>query len=352
MALILEIRDVRGHPAWHPLDRLPLTLGRALSNDIIVDDPYVDAVHARISLDDSGAVVIEDAGTINGIIVNQARTEGPIRMAAGIQLRMGRTSLSVRARNEQVPAALYDDPGEFAGAPLLPVNAAAMASVPVAASNPSGSRLKRGLEWALETTRGRVVTIGAMLAMVALTSLLGHTEKDLGQDVFIAVLASAGVLLVWSWIWALATRGADRRLRLPGHLAVAALVTLVLIAYGALEDWLRFMFPDAGILEVISWCAMLASLAWLVAAHLAVPKVLSRKRRWRAGLIVSGVLLAIAGVGTLLGNDEFSDVPTFPKQLKRMPAALVPSTSTEQFLDVMRDVKARADEAATTEPAR
>ena len=58
MALILEIRDARGVPTWHRLDALPLTIGRGLSNDIILDDPYLDANHARIALDEAGGVAI------------------------------------------------------------------------------------------------------------------------------------------------------------------------------------------------------------------------------------------------------------------------------------------------------
>ena len=50
MALILELRDGRGISAWHRLETLPLTIGRALSNDIIVDDAYADAHHARIAV--------------------------------------------------------------------------------------------------------------------------------------------------------------------------------------------------------------------------------------------------------------------------------------------------------------
>ena len=138
MALILEIRDQRGHVTWHPLDRLPVTLGRALTNDIIVDDPYVDAIHARISLSDDGMVVIEDTGTVNGIVMDQGRTAGPVRLGAGIQLRMGRTSMRVRARDEAVPPALHEV-GDAALPMPIPDYATAPAAVPHAASVPGRS---------------------------------------------------------------------------------------------------------------------------------------------------------------------------------------------------------------------
>jgi S1-C subfamily serine protease len=49
---------------------LPAVLGRSRTADVIVADPSVSREHARISLRDDGALVVEDVGSRNGLTVN------------------------------------------------------------------------------------------------------------------------------------------------------------------------------------------------------------------------------------------------------------------------------------------
>ncbi|MBE9536526.1 MAG: FHA domain-containing protein [Proteobacteria bacterium] len=46
-----------------------ITIGRDKGNDIEIENPIVSSIHARI-LKDGGAIVIEDAGSTNGIFLN------------------------------------------------------------------------------------------------------------------------------------------------------------------------------------------------------------------------------------------------------------------------------------------
>ena len=55
---VLRVLDVQ---AW------PLRLGRALSNDFVIDDPHVAAHHATLSLDDQGALELVVGDTLNGL---------------------------------------------------------------------------------------------------------------------------------------------------------------------------------------------------------------------------------------------------------------------------------------------
>jgi hypothetical protein len=352
MALILEIRDARGHASWHRLDRFPITLGRALSNDVIVEDPYADGVHARILLDDGGSAVIVDAGTTNGLIIGGVRATDAVRLVAGIELRMGRTLLRIRSVNEPVPPALVDS--QEAGLGLQPSPSPGLTSPPVAVQGDGPAARKPWASWRTWTTwvtrtaAGRVTMISATLTAVALNAWWGNTGKSSGMPVFTTLIGAGALLMLWSSIWAAATRGPDRRFHLAGHLAVASLVTLTLLGYTIADEWLVFLFPDATVLPVVSSVVLLGAVAWVVAAHLAVPGLLTPRKRWRAGFIVSGVLLLLIGMGTLLDDDEFSDVPVFAQQVKNVPLSLIPSASTEEFLAVLREVKDRADEAVAT----
>jgi hypothetical protein len=347
MALILEIRDVRGHATWQRLDRFPITLGRAVSNDVIVDDPYADAVHARILLDDAGRLVIVDAGTTNGLIAGGSRANHPVELAAGTELRMGRTLLRVRAMDEALAPALLDSPGSAVDA-LVPERSYVLPSQGSPAQDAVEPPPTRWINWVTGTRAGRLSIIGATLTALALNTWWGNTEAASGMPVFSTLLAAGAILLLWSLIWATAARARDRRFQLLDHLAVASLVTLALLGYTIVDEWLTFLFPDTAILPFVSSAIFLGALAWGIAAHLAVPRVMTARKRWRAGFIVSGVLLLLIVTGSLLDEDEFTDVPVFAQQVKGVPVGLVPSSTTTEFLDVMREVKSRADEAATT----
>jgi hypothetical protein len=71
----------------------PLALGRALDNDVILDDTSVSRHHARF-LPRVGYWLIEDLGSRHGTFVNNRRvTSAPVR--AGDRIRLGATRLEI-----------------------------------------------------------------------------------------------------------------------------------------------------------------------------------------------------------------------------------------------------------------
>jgi hypothetical protein len=319
MALILEIRDRRrGVPEYRALTQLPLTLGRGMSNDVIIDDPYVDAVHARIVADDSGAIMLEDLGSVNGIRANGTRLAGRMPLSAGTEVRIGRTILRFRDPNESLPAAL--------------VESAEMS-------------LPRPAQW-LMTTRGSLTLVAVLCGTMALFTWLGSSERDNGDSIFAAVMAVLVMIALWAGIWSVVTRGPDRRYHLFSHVAVVSALTLMMMLYGQANSWLRFYFPDASAVDLLYGGVALIAIAALVAGHLAVAGVLTRRGRWWAGGIVSGLLLLLVVIVGLINEDKFSAVPRFPNELEPVTPALVPTKSVSQFVGLMQEAKQDADEAS------
>ena len=71
-----------------------LTLGRARSNSIVLDDMLVSRHHARISADDQG-LIIEDLGSRNGTFVNGRRVQ-TTRLHEGDRIGIGASTFEVR----------------------------------------------------------------------------------------------------------------------------------------------------------------------------------------------------------------------------------------------------------------
>lgn len=92
------------------------TIGRSSTCDLVVDDPRVSRVHATIvaGLD---SAMIQDAGSSNGVLVNERRISGPQPLVDGDQIAIGSALLTVRvkaqgkkpmSRDQTMPAHVVD----------------------------------------------------------------------------------------------------------------------------------------------------------------------------------------------------------------------------------------------------
>ena len=80
-----------------PLNSSVITLGRAASNTVVLDDEFVSSHHARIYKDPaSGQWAIEDLGSTNGTIVNQQRLNMPMLLPPRMPVRIGATTFELR----------------------------------------------------------------------------------------------------------------------------------------------------------------------------------------------------------------------------------------------------------------
>ncbi len=96
MAVILEVVRADGGRTWHRLTALPLTVGRASDNDLILDDPMVSRHHCQLKLQ-HGAYSFADLGSRNGSEVNgQPVTE--IALGPGDVIRIGDTEIEFQVR--------------------------------------------------------------------------------------------------------------------------------------------------------------------------------------------------------------------------------------------------------------
>ena len=80
-----------------PLSDADITLGRAASNTVVLDDEFVSSRHARVYRDiRSEQWAIEDLNSTNGTVVNQQRINRPTILPARIPVRIGATTFELR----------------------------------------------------------------------------------------------------------------------------------------------------------------------------------------------------------------------------------------------------------------
>ena len=87
---LLVIIDGPKAGASVPLTSESITLGRAASNTVVLDDEFVSSHHAP------GQWAIEDLGSTNGTIVNQQRLNMPMLLPPRMPVRIGATTFELR----------------------------------------------------------------------------------------------------------------------------------------------------------------------------------------------------------------------------------------------------------------
>lgn len=117
VAFVAVVRDHRGDPPAPAMDAaIPtgievaiadrgsiatrrfgrrILVGRAGSADIIIDDPRVSRLHARIEMRDDGAYV-EDLDSRNGTVVDNVAVTTSRRLAPGDEITVGPASIIFR----------------------------------------------------------------------------------------------------------------------------------------------------------------------------------------------------------------------------------------------------------------
>lgn len=265
-------------------------------------------------MDETGALVIEDLGSTNGI-----GTAGPERVlratvVPGLEVRLGRTVLRFRDSAEPVPPALVDAPSRTGTA--FPA-------------------------WWPHSSRARLAVAAAAIgATVAYTWLNGYERTTISGLLIDAV--GIGVLFaLWAGAWSLGSRIVIQRFNFLPHLAIASLGGLAGILLTVASEWSEFLFPDNTLLSTLQGAAGFGLVMALIAAHLSYASHRPAAYRWRAGAVASGVLLAFTGLA-VLGEDEFGQAD-FSAVLKPVPAALVVTTDGNGFLREVEELKEEVD---------
>lgn len=216
--VVVEVLDSHGQVHARerlslPADRRIFTVGRGTAADVILDDPFVAALHVAIEVTPEG-LRATDLGSINGIIIRAKRH----RHAQGLELpdgllQVGRTHLRVRTQVEKLAAekpdhaAGYSRAGRIAYpgalACVLFIGYYSWLSAPGDPAAVFASSMVKALPVA-----GVWIALWALLSRVMTGEWRGKTHAAILFGVFAAVLVLAWVLdLAWfsfalpQWPW-------------------------------------------------------------------------------------------------------------------------------------------------------
>lgn len=263
-AIFVEILDRHDDVASrHRVERLPARIGRAYSNDIIVDDPFLAPHHAEIRREPSGALVVIDLGTRNGLHPARSRSRVErIEAQPEAQWRAGRTNFRLRPASFTVPAERSDD------APVRPMSG-----------------------WAL------LAAVLVMVAVSVVSEIVGTAEYLETSRISSAVLRLVLMMVAWAAMWSFATRLLVGRWNFVSHATVTCIAIFALIVADVVFEYTAFAFS----LPLLDSAGLLGAgliAAWLLFRHLQLFGRMSRR--------VAGVV-AVAVVGFGVGTAQLAD---------------------------------------------
>ena len=312
-------RDGRvGHSA--SVHGWPLTLGRALDNDVVLDDPHVAAHHATLSPDDQGSLVLDVGDTVNGVEVDGRRHGARAQVAlpaGGARLQLGGLQLRLR-----LPAEVL----------------AAERPLPVL---------------------GRAHLAGPLLAglLFLLLGLFDHwLSLDPGADAAAWLPVAVGLPIAvagWCVLWALAAKLFQHRFDFMGHLRIVLpwllaveLVDLLLTPLAATLGW-PWLWRLVSPLQVLLGLLMLR-------AHLAL--LLPHSRHAVTTVLAAAALAATAISLTVIhrATDRFSRpayMSTLPLPALDLGGAVTADDVVQDLAPLAGRLAARAKKARDDEPS-
>lgn len=320
----LEILDAKGGVVERvPVDNFPVHVGRAYSNQVVLDDPYVCPVHLTLAPDEQGRLMARDLGSLNGLRGDgQGARVQSLEIRSGTRFRIGRTTLRFCSIDHPLPATLADRAD--------------------------------GVAWGLTSTSAAVIAGTAIFLLLCLESYLGMIEHGSVARVIAEPVFTVATLLVWAGLWALASRVVVGRFHFNPHVVIVSSAVAAFFVLGFGSDWLEFLFPAIP----ASWAAgALGSaviLAALLYAHLGFASALRRPSRLRAALLLSVAIAGASLISDFAARNKFSNVMEFSGILKPIDRAWLPATSIDGFIDLSRDLErelnALAERARTVRP--
>lgn len=315
--IFIERLDHRGRVRErHRATELPVRIGRAYTNDVILDDAWASPEHAELQRDETGSLILVDKKSENGTFVS-ARSEKVIRvqLPPGQTFRIGRTTLRVCTPETAVPPTTTDD-----------------------------TRWLERVGFA-ENPRRAALMVLALVGILTVADTVTTTEAPLLANAFVVVFAAGLILSVWAGGWALAARLRSRPPQFLQHAAWTCLVVLSIWCLTVLIDYLELMVPRMDSLAVFEGLIDTGLGVLLIVGHLALATQLKPRTR----LIVAGALgssiLALGIVAAGLEEGEFTDELVINHTLRPIPTRLLSTNTSERFFADTRDLIPRLGES-------
>ncbi len=311
----IEVLDGKGHVIErHAVNSFPVSIGRAYTNHVIVDDPYVCPVHVSIAPDEDGRLCARDLDSVNGLREGRKNTLlATLDIHSGTQFRIGHTLLRYCSVDQPLAPTAVDQ-----------IEKPARLASPYAA----------------------VIAGSIVLLVLCAESFLSRVDRVSAINIISEPLPIIATILGWAGLWALASRLIVNRFYFAAHLIIVSAAFLTMTFLGIFSEWVEFFFPAMPLLWLAAVVVYGGVFAGLVYGHLVFASALGRRARLAAALALSIVVVGMNTISYFAARSKFSTVMEYSGVLKPVDAALVPTISVDRFINASQQLKGELDRLA------
>ncbi len=293
---------------------LPIRIGRAYDNDIILDDQHTAAHHAQIELNQLDELVISDLGSQNGISFGKQRSDFFVVNGDAIY-RLGHTRLRIRTADYPVAPEVSDSTNHH-------------------------------WEGWLPAVLG-----GALLVCTGLLSTwLGDLQQGTLSKYLLELVGTFGFALGWAGVWALFSKLFNGHARFGRHLFIVCAGLAVVQLWKFSSGAIAYAFSVESLARFTSQPIILL-LAVVLYFHLltAGNKRPARLRAYLAGLalLAIGINMAKEYQASNYLSDELYLSKLYPPALR-----LSNDVPVETFTKNIESLKARVDSERKEKPEK
>jgi hypothetical protein len=311
----LEVLDQKGKvSARFAIGALPVTIGRAYTNQVILDDPFVCPEHVTIGQSEAGQLIVDDLGSVNGLRAGEnAKPVQSLPLHSGDKFRIGHTTLRYCAVDTAVAAAQVDRLDLFSrfAAPYFAL---------------SGGLL--------------------VMAALALNFFLGSFERVTLLRILSEPLVTLSMMGVWAGVWSFVSRIVFGRLYFTQHFLIVCVAMLASLLLNESAEWTEFFLPSSQALWAASVIGSAAILAAAVFGHLRFASSMRWPSRLGAGLLASLVVIGLGVVTEYASREKFSTVMDYSGMVKPIDTRLLPASALDGFMRRTQSMKKELDQLA------
>jgi FHA domain len=279
-------------------------IGRALDNDLVLDDPHCAAYHAQLEIDADGTARLYDLDSSNGIVFGNKRRQKTHEVNNAEPYRLGQSLIRIRS-------------SEW---PLAPERALSNRAI-----------------WPIA-----LVLLGLVLAHSAWNLWL-HDVNEKSPPYLYGLTGIAAALCLWSAAYALFGRLVSGHVRFLSHLAIASAGYLCITLVGYLLETAAFSFSWLWPLRIAYTVAILLGVL-TVRYHLR----LADPKHWgtlRIGLaVVAAAAIIIPIAQNWISHERLTDIQTI-NHIEYPALRVAQPVTLQELTDTTAALKQRVDKA-------
>lgn len=289
------------HLFFHRVEKLPVLIGRAFDNDIVIADPYVSPVHLVIEKGERGWIASDKRSENGSFIDKNIKINETAELVSGDQVTIGRTQLRFWSPGHAVPRTLrLPAPQSIAQRFVVPLLA--------------------------------VITLIGVCAAFTVHQFLDNATRMKAISHLASALPYLFFPLLWAGTCACAGFIVRRRSNFDLQLIVSNCALLGVLALTSLVEFIDYFTCDATAADIAQYAGIALIIILLLFCNLSITTGIADLRRAVISTVIGIGIIATVALTDFAARFEKRITPEYSQTLKPPYARIGKSIPLDRFI--------------------